>query len=277
MIISTPATSANLGPGFDCLGIALNLRNFFTIKKNKKNENNANDNIFNKIFKEHCDLDFSLSIEANIPSSRGLGSSASVIIAGLGAAHFLKHNNFDKKAILDLALQYEGHPDNISPCVFGGFCISLINNNSIEVLKTQIPSEIRAILVIPNHKVPTDQSRSALPNTYSLSDATFNIAHASFLSACFITQKWDDLKLAAKDKIHQDYRMQSYPLLYEIQNTALTFGALCSTLSGSGSSMLNIAFKDDAELLTKRLKDAFPACKVINTDFDNEGLRLEKP
>ncbi|WP_104697127.1 MULTISPECIES: homoserine kinase [unclassified Helicobacter] len=291
--ISVPATSANLGPGFDCLGLSLDFRNYFSVQESCKQTISIvgegerfsklrADNIFVKIFLENLkkfgieQKKFAFEFKNQIPISRGLGSSSAVITAAIAMAYFFKHQRFNKQEILNLALHYERHPDNITPAVFGGFNSAVLENNKVVHLKQDISDEIRAVVVIPNRAISTKYSRQTLPKKYSNTDSVYNISRSSLMCMAFMQKRWDLLRVASKDKLHQYRRMKQYPVLFAIQKIALDNGALMSTLSGSGSSFLNICLKEDAVKIAQTLQSKFPNFKIINIAFDNQGLRLEK-
>lgn len=292
MIISVPATSANLGPGFDCLGLAVNLRNEVHIKKSNffsvsikgegaKNFKLKGNNLFIRIFNEfyrnlteNYKIKFRFTFYNNIPLSRGLGSSSAVIVSAIAAAYEAAGIAISKKKILDFALTYEPHPDNITPAVMGGFNVAVVEKNRVFSIKKEIPSYLKAVVVIPNKAISTAHSRTKLPRMYSKDDAIFNLSHSSLLTAAFFNEEWEMLKIASKDRFHQDIRMKAMPILFDVQKTALENGALMSTLSGSGSTFFNMAYKDDAERLKDVLQEKFPEFKVLVLDFDNSGLEI---
>lgn len=293
MIISVPATSANLGPGFDCLGLSLDFRNYFCITNSclqtidiigeGENFNKLKaDNVFVKIFSENLkkmgisDRTFAFEFRNKIPISRGLGSSSAVISAALGMAHLLKYGKIDKQEILNLALQYENHPDNITPAIFGGFNVAVVDNGKVVHLKQNISDDIRAVVVIPNRAISTKYSRQTLPKKYTNTDSVYNLSRSSLMCMAFMQEKWDMLRIASKDKFHQYRRMKQYPVLFAVQKVALENGALMSTLSGSGSSFLNICFKDDAQKILKAMQARFSNFRVLDLAFDNQGLQIEK-
>lgn len=290
--VSVPATSANLGPGFDTLGLAISLRNELRIKPARftsisiKGEGSQNpklraDNFFVNIFteffqnltgeKEH----FRFSFLNKIPISRGLGSSSAVIIGAIGAAYDAAQVPLPKEKLLNLAINYESHPDNITPAVMGGFNIAIVERNQVISSKKELPRYLKAVMVIPNKSISTNYSRTTLPKKYSRRDCVFNISRCSMLATAFFTEDWDLLKACSKDKIHQDYRMKALPALFEVQKLALENGALMSTLSGSGSSFFNMVHQDDAKRLQKALRERFPDFGVYTYDFDNTGYRSE--
>ena len=180
----------------------------------------------------------------------------------------------DKKTILNKALIYENHPDNIAPATLGGFVSSVTQNDKVYFQKANLSDEIKAVVVIPNKAMSTSQSRTKLPKSISLKDAVTNLSHASFLASCFFAKDYDDLKVAAKDTIHENSRMEALPELFEVRNLAYKNGALLSTLSGSGSSFLNITYKDDAKKLSEILVKKFPEFRTQIFDFDNDGFKI---
>ncbi|WP_317362559.1 homoserine kinase [Campylobacter helveticus] len=291
MKILVPATSANLGPGFDCLGLSLKLFNEVVIERanftsisisgeGSENvflkKNNAFVRIFNEIYEKLSGKkeNFRFIFENNIPLSRGLGSSSAVIVGAIGAAYFMSGFKVEKERVLNEALKYENHPDNIAPATLGGFVCSVVENDKVFSIKKELDSALKAVLLIPNVAMNTEQSRKALSANFSLKDCVFNLSHSTFLTACFLEKKYDLLKLASQDKLHEFKRMQTLPELFEVQKFALENKALMSTLSGSGSSFFSLAFRDDAENLAKKMAQKFSASRVVCVEFDNEGFKI---
>lgn len=292
MRISVPATSANLGPGFDCLGVALNLKNQVIIRPSKfhsvslKGEGSNNpalkdNNMFISIFNDfYYNLTqkkrhFRFEFFNEIPLSRGLGSSSAVIVSAIASAYAIEGIKVEKERLLNLSLAYESHPDNITPAVMGGFNVASVHENEVKFINKSIPKHLKAVVVIPNRPISTQLSRKALPFKYSKEDTIFNISHSSLLTAAFMAENWDMLKYASLDQVHQKYRMKQMPELFDVQKTALKEGALMSTLSGSGSTLFSMAYVDDSKNLEKALKQRFPHFKVFTADFDNVGVRIE--
>jgi len=292
MKISVPATSANLGPGFDTLGLALNIRNEVVIKPAKfhsvslKGEGSNNpklkdNNMFIATFNDfHQNLSnnkqqFRFEFQNAIPLSRGLGSSSAVIISAIASAYAIEKIELHDKKLLNLALSYESHPDNITPAVMGGFTVSTIHENEIYFIRKDIPNHLKAVVVIPNRPISTNLSRKTLPYKYSKEDAVFNISHSSLLTAAFMNEDYRMLKKASKDRFHQYYRMKQMPELFAVQKVALRNGALMSTLSGSGSTFFNMVYNKDVTRVVKKLEENFPHFKILVTDFDNNGIIVE--
>lgn len=291
MTIDVPATSANLGPGFDTLGIALNLHNRAIIKKSDffslsiKGEGSdrkrfKNNNLFVKIFYEVYEKitgkrdDFRFEFYNKIPVSRGLGSSSAVITSAVAAAYAHGTGDINKEDILNESLVYEGHPDNIAPAVYGGFTVSVVEEGKVYTQKKDMPSSLQAIVVIPNRAMSTAKSRNTLPKEYSIEDIVYNLSRSSFLSSAIFSERWDLLKIASKDRLHQDRRMSNMKKLFEVQKVSLEKGALMSTLSGSGSTFFNLVYRDDAKNIANALRLRFPYFRVEIVDFDNIGLKV---
>jgi len=293
LFFSVPATSANMGPGFDTLGVALSLRNEMDVKRSKffsvsirgEGRNSArmkSGNIFVSIFNEQYKNitgrkdSFRFEFSNNIPISRGLGSSSATIISAVKAAYEMAGVEISKEKVLNIALTYEPHPDNITPAVHGGFNVAVVEDARVFSVKKDMPSSLKAVVVIPNVHMSTNHSRGALPKRYSKEEAVFNISHSSLMSALLFAGNYEMLRVAAKDKFHQDIRMKNLPELFEVQRIALDNGALMSTLSGSGSSFFSMVYADDALRLKRILEGSFGFFRVEIFDFDNDGLICQK-
>jgi len=291
--IKVPASSANLGPGFDALGIALGLYNEIAIKtsnfhsisikgegehNNRLKKNNIFISIFNDIYQElngHRGT-FRFEFTNKIPFARGLGSSSAVIVSAIASAYEMSNVKVSKNKILNRALFYEPHPDNIAPCVYGGFVSSVVDNNKVYSLRKTLPQNLKVVMVIPNRPMSTMQSRSQLPKKFAMGQVVYNLSRASLLSAAFFSENWEVLKIASKDCIHQDKRMKNMPELKQVQKRALEQGALMSTLSGSGSSFFSMCYETDALGIKEALQREFSDFRVEILDFDNIGYVVEK-
>ena len=294
MIIKVPATSANLGPGFDSLGLALDLHNTITIKpanflsvsisgegSNRPGikTNNQFVNIFYNFYMKLMGKkdDFRFEFYNQIPFSRGLGSSSAVIVSAIAAAYEMADLKMSREGVVDKALFYETHPDNIAPAAHGGFTASMaIKNEHVYTQKKEIPSYLKAIMVIPNKSMSTAKSRAKMSKNIAMQKAVFNLTHTAVLTAAFFSEDWSVLRMASEDKMHQNLRMNGMRELYQVQKTALLNGALMSTLSGSGSSFFNLAYEDDAANIEAKLKENFPRFRVEVFNFDNNGYLIEK-
>jgi len=289
LFISVPATSANLGPGFDSLGLAIDLRNEIVIKPSRflsvstngegaSNPKIKKNTLFLRIFNEYYkklkgkDGIFRFEFINRIPISRGLGSSSAVIVAAITAAHVAAGAKYNKRKILNLALRHEHHPDNITPAVMGGFNAACIEGDRVYSKKHRLPSYLMAVLVVPDRTISTAKSRNVLPKTYSKEELVYSLSRAAYMTALFMSESWELLRIASKDKIHQDRRMKVMPELFEVQKLALENGAFMSTLSGSGSTFFNLCHRDDAQALSEVLKKRFSHFRVISSHLDNYGV-----
>jgi len=289
LTISVPATSANLGPGFDTLGLSLNLRNkvhiqpssFFSVSIKGEGATNPRlkgNNLFINIFNDHYRHltgkkgIFRFKFYNKIPLSRGLGSSSAVIVSAIASAYAAAGVNVTKRKLLNLALHYEHHPDNITPAVMGGFNVAVVEGRRVYSQKKRIPHYLKAVVVIPDKPISTAHSRTTLPKSYRKEEAIYNISHSSLLTACFFNESWEMLRIAARDRFHQAVRMKMLPELFEVQKIAIDHGALMSTLSGSGSTFFNMLYRDDAEGLLQKFRERFPNFRSMILDFDNDGV-----
>jgi homoserine kinase len=293
LTIYVPATSANLGPGFDSLGLAIDLNNQIIIKpsdyltislkgeganKAKLKTNNQFVNIFYNFYIKLVGRRDNFRFEFNnkIPFSRGLGSSSAVIVAAIASAYHVAGLDQSKDEILNKSLFYEHHPDNIAPAVHGGFTASMtVRNEKVITQKKEIPNYLKAVVVIPNKPMSTQKSRAKMPKSITMQKTVYNLSRSAVLTAAFFNEDWEALRAASEDKLHQYVRMSVMRELFEVQKTALLNGALMSTLSGSGSTFFNLVYDEDAKNLQKKLKEKFPYFRVEMYDFNNIGYRIE--
>ena len=293
MKIRIPATSANLGPGFDCLGLAIALHNEVVIKpasyqsisvkgEGEDNVKLKNNNIFVAIFYDiYQELTgkkdpFRFEFYNNIPFSRGLGSSSAVIVGAIASAYEMAGIKASREMILNKAIIYETHPDNIAPAVYGGFTSSVVDNGRVKTLKKELKDTLKVVMVIPDRPMSTAHSRTLLPKSYMMKNVVFNVSHASLVTAAFFSENWDYLRSASKDCMHEHRRMKQMRELFDVREVALKNGALMSTLSGSGSSFFNLTKAEDASKLASILKNNFPMFRVEVFTFDNDGFTIIK-
>lgn len=263
--IKIPATSANMGPGFDCLGVALNLYNYFYIDEiesgfqitsSDEAFNNTNNLVYTSM--QYCfkKIDYKpkgirISINSSIPISRGLGSSAACILGGIIGANEIAGGILNQNEILEIATEIEGHPDNIAPALLGGMVISIKDNCIIYHEKITMPNILKFCALIPTFMLSTKDARAILPRKVDYSDCVFNIGRTSLLIAALANGNIDHIKIACQDKLHQPYRgnlIENYP---EIIDKCNAFNSLGVFLSGSGPTIMNILREDDNEFSDK--------------------------
>jgi len=231
-------------------------------------------NVFNENYKRLTSREdnFRFEFRNRIPISRGLGSSSAVIVAALSASYVAAGFRYNKREILNRALKYEPHPDNITPAVMGGFNVACLENGRVYSKKRRMPDYLKAVVVVPPTPISTAQSRTVLPKYYRKEEAIYSLSRSSYMTALFMSESWDLLRIASKDKLHQSRRMKMMPELFEVQKIALKNGALMSTLSGSGSTFFNLVYEKDAISIAKALEDAFPQFRVMILNLDNHGI-----
>ena len=281
--ISVPASSANLGPGFDVLGLALDLANTCEFKlSDDKNEfeNNINSNLIYKAYKYAFDfyeeevLPVDFDLDTNIPLSRGLGSSASCIVMGIMAAFDVMKRDFDKKEILKLATKIEGHPDNVAPAIFGNAVASILKDDQVYLEKFEVSNNFKFLAIIPDFKLPTKEARDALPKTYSKEDAVFNLSRLSMIILSLISGNEENLKVALDDKIHEPYRLSLIPEIDEIEKIIDDSNALGHYLSGAGSTIMVVLKADDntsEDQIKNKLDKLSNSYEVRLLDIDEKG------
>lgn len=284
--ISVPASSANLGPGFDALGLALGLYNTCEFKKTSDKdlfEQNLKDNLIYKAYKYAFDfyekeiIPVEFDLDANIPLSRGLGSSAACIVMGIMAAFSVMGKEFDKKEILKIATEMEGHPDNVSPAIFGNASAAILKDQEVFVEEFEISNNFKFLAIIPDFKLPTKLARDALPETYTKEDAVFNISRVSMLILSLISGNEENLKTALDDKIHEPYRLKLIPEIDEIEKIIADSPAIGHYLSGAGSTIMVILKSSDRKsekLIKNKLEKLSASYKVMPVEIDKRGAFL---
>jgi len=258
--IKAPATTANLGPGFDCLGMALDLwskTTFEVIDQNKntviisgEGENKIPKNSDNLILKSFqipfykanlAPPTVKITCYNEIPIGKGLGSSSAAIVSGLIAGNEISGKPFTKYDLIELGNSLEGHPDNISAAILGGCQITIQEGARLISSNIPISDKISTILFIPDIETTTKKSREKLPDQISLVDAVYNIGRTALLVKSLINNDFDKLSIATQDKLHQPYRLLENPRIKNIFKAAMTCGALGVFLSGSGPTVLALA------------------------------------
>ena len=256
--VKVPGTSANCGSGFDCLGLAVTIYNEFEFTFTKdaqldiKAKGEGADTIPNDeknivwqsarmIFERAGVTDINgaeIRMNNRVPMSRGLGSSAAAIVAGLIGANAAIENHFTRNEILKFATEIEGHPDNVAPAIFGGFTVSVMEKNQVQTFSFLPKIRLKLIVAVPDFPLPTKVARQVLPKTVPLKDAIFNISRASMLIAALIEGKEKFLPTAFDDALHQPYRTKLVPGMEEVFIAAKNAGALGVVLSGAGPCLI---------------------------------------
>ncbi|RVU55346.1 homoserine kinase [Anaerosphaera multitolerans] len=276
--IRVPATTANIGPGYDSQGMALNLYNTFTFEKKdvEVDERNLIYRSFKYLYeKNNLKAPYvEIKVSTEIPMSRGLGSSASCIIAGLMAANEMSGLKLDKKEILKYATDIEGHPDNVAPALFGGHITSIVNKQ-VYYSRKEVNNNYKLYVLVPDFELRTVEAREVVKKEVKLEDAVSNIARATLISDALYNGDFELLKGAAEDKLHEPYRknlINDYDYFKKIceNNNAVLF------ISGAGPSLLVITTKDNSSISTvlKESNNSEFNWKVYELEVDIEGATI---
>jgi len=298
--VRVPASTSNLGPGFDCFGLALKL--YLTVRATavpdasepcrvtttgaKENEALPRNSV-NLIYRA---MSFAarregvllpcveLTAHNDIPLASGLGSSAAAIVAGIKLSALLTGISISDQTILNYATEFEGHPDNVAASIYGGFLASCIRSDGT-VLSTRFewPAHIRVVVVSPHSQLPTHVARAALPRTVTRKDAVHNLQRTAIFTAAIAQQHYDLLWEAMRDRLHQPHRESLVPGLAEALALPRTEGLLGIALSGAGPSIVALV-NDNEEEIGARIAKCFEAHNIDSTvrtlDVDNEGCRV---
>lgn len=286
--VRVPASSANMGAGFDSLGMAVGLYNTMHISETKSgldisavnmsdyvpgNENNLIYRSMTAVFEKtgYSPKGIKIVQDSEIPVTRGLGSSSACIIGGMLAANVISGRQLTYPQLLDLAVQLEGHPDNLAPALYGGFCVSAMNGGRVVTNSIKINPKIKAAVMIPDFFVATKKSRRALPESVSYEDAVFNISRASLFTSFMISGKTDMLRVAVQDRMHQSYRSAYIDGMEDIFEKSYELGAKAVYLSGSGptiTALLDsgaVAFAKNMHRYFRENRQKY-TCKILSVD-----------
>lgn len=297
--VRVPASTSNLGPGFDCFGLALRL--YLTVsatavpnsfepcrvtttgaKENEALPRNAVNLIYRAMSfvarRESVLLPpVELTAHNEIPLASGLGSSAAAIVAGIKLSSLLTEKPISNESILNYATEFEGHPDNVAASLFGGFVAGCIRSDGT-VLSTRFewPAQIRVVVVSPNAQLPTHVARAALPRTVTRIDAVHNLQRTALFTAALAQQRYDLFWEAMRDRLHQPHRESLVPGLAEALTLPHMRGLLGIALSGAGPSIVALV-DDNEDEIGARIAQCFTARNTESTtrilDVDNEGCK----
>jgi homoserine kinase len=245
IVVRAPATSANLGSGFDCLGLALDLWNEVSAAPGADEVDSSNlilraaRAVFDSVSAPYPG--FRLQTVDRIPFSRGLGSSAAAIACGLLIGNHCLGSPLDSDALVDLATRIEGHPDNVTPALLGGVRVAVRDERDhVNQVPIALARRLTAVVFVPEQTVPTAHARGVLPPHVPLGDALFNVGRASLLVAALSSGRFEALAEATRDRLHQPYRLPLFPPGATLLETAMQAGALCAFTSGAGPSILGL-------------------------------------
>lgn len=290
VIVKVPASTANLGPGFDTLGMALSLYAWIEMSALEEGETvielhgeglngipRDKSNLIYKIARlvfEEAGIampELRIAMYSDIPLTRGLGSSASAIVGALTAANALIGNPLDQDRLFQIATSLEGHPDNVGASLFGGIIVSSWDGSRAEFIRLEPHPELEVLVAIPAFQLSTEKARHALPSQIALSDAVFNVASSSLLVAALASGRFDLIKHAMRDRLHQPYRAALIPGMSAILEQATAHGALGAALSGAGPTLLALV---DAGSTRKEELEAFLKATLLAEGIEAQMMWL---
>ncbi len=293
--VKIPATSANMGVGFDSTGLAIELYNeihFFEIEEplvieTDKPETNVPKDRRNLIYRaaKYTAEKFNKKLPGlymkqfdSIPSTRGLGSSAACIVGGICIADTLLELNLDRTQMLNIATELEGHPDNVAPAIFGGVCISAVDGGKVVSHPIPIRDDLSVAVLIPSFTLSTKKARSVLPEQVSMADAINNISREGMLISALYSGNYDLLSTALQDRLHQPYRKRLIAGYDKVTKISGECGAYASCISGAGPTILSFfpANGDIEDVLNSRLSQIAGGWRAIVAPFDRQGYTLKE-
>jgi len=273
--VRVPASTSNLGPGFDCLGVALRIYNDVTVTRSIKSRPHTVVGQAADLFFHHtrrAPFSFSVSITGNVPPSRGLGSSVTLRLGVLHALNALAGSRVDPLSLFQLCAQLEGHADNAAPAVFGGFTV--VRGQTVQ--RFDVSGLLSFVLLIPDFEIKTSRARRILPPRIVRAAAVKNCANACAITAAFASGNYRNLRGAFADHLHQPYRKNLIPFLPRVIATAEKAGALGAFLSGSGSTICAITLQDRNKVAAAMKRSAgSTSFRTIVTTADNNGAQIK--
>ena len=286
--VKVPATSANMGAGFDCLGVALGLYNYVEAEETDNglvidikdstadylpgNERNLVYRSMKTLFDEvgYTAKGLHLVQKNDIPVTRGLGSSSAGIVGGLLAANEISKADLSRDEILAISARIEGHPDNVAPAIMGGMTVNVTDFGKIKYVRTDVPEDLMFAAFVPEFTLSTKKARGVLPKTVSVRDAVFNMGRSALLMSSIMTGKYENIRAATADKLHQRYRKKFIPNIDDVFKAAYRADALGVYLSGAGPAVVAI-IKADNENFVKKMN------YFVKTKINGWNMHILKP
>ena len=289
VIARVPASTTNLGPGFDVLGLALQLYSKVTLETTETETQvivkgvdadkipstpehiafRAVELVFDRSGSKRP-KGFKLEIENGIPAIRGLGGSGTAILGGLLTANALCGTPFSDPELLNFATELEGHPDNVAASLYGGIVVSAQESTEVNTVRLTCPPILSIVLAIPDFPLSTEQARNVLPTSVSYADAVYNTSRSTLLIASIITGQFEMLRIAMKDRLHQPYRTSLIPGFNDVAEAATHAGALSVALSGAGPTIAAYCL-EHTEQVAERMQSAFKKHQI------NSDIKILKP
>ncbi len=289
--VRIPATSANIGSGFDSLGLAVSMYNYVYLQESDRISIRSRDNTniptdqTNLVYRtvqflyDMCGKKLpGVEIEQinHIPLTRGLGSSSACIIGGLVGANEMMGNPLSQDEIIDIAATMEGHPDNSTPALIGGLVTAVLDNGKVYYVKQEVQPQLKFAAIIPDFELKTSVARDALPATLPHTDARFNLSRSALMAVSLYSGKYENLRIGADDRLHQPYRLSLIPGASQVMEMCYQNGAYASYISGAGSTLMSIV--NDAVLdFEQKTRDCLDrmglsAWQLHILSIDNNGV-----
>lgn len=276
MKIRVPASSGNIGPGFDVCGLAVKLYNYFELTQDEGQYTLA-DEAFERFYKEINKKvpDYRVNIvESQVPISRGLGSSATLIVGGLVLANELEGRVLSDDQLLTLASEIEGHPDNVAPAIFGGVVISAERGGKIIYRKYDLDEDLGFVAFVPSYRLSTAEARKVIPSSIKKEAAIENTANTAMILLSLMEKDYKNLKHFMKDNIHEPYRSALIPDYEKVKSLQDMEEIVGVYLSGAGPTMM-VLTQNPEELIKKLESDEkFKELEIKNLRGDNEGYKI---
>lgn len=292
--IKIPATSANLGSGFDCLGVAVNMYNEVEMEQCDKIDIQTLDEIKiptdenNLIYKtskylfDICGEPLSgikIRQKNRIPMARGLGSSSACIVAGLMGANTFLHNPLSKDELINIAADMEGHPDNSTPAFLGGMVSAVIDGKKVYYVKTPIKEDLKFVAFIPNFELKTSKARAVVPNETTRKAAVYNTSRSALMGLSIASGNYGNMRVACKDMLHQNYRLPLIKGGKHVFKIARELDAYATYISGAGSTIMSIIDESNTDFIPRATEllehNGMGRWKIILLDADNKGASVE--
>lgn len=287
--VKVPATSANLGVGFDCMGLALDWQGVFTfcfdgpefmISGCPKAYQNKDNLVYHAFARTLMALGkrvpvVQIHIDTPIPVARGLGSSASCIVAGVLGAVAYSGQKLPLQELLRLATLLEHHPDNVAPALYGSLCASFMENGLPYTAQFAVHEKFRFVTIIPDYEVRTEDARRILPSDMSYADAIYQMGRCATLGKALESGDEEMVRHACIDRMQEPYRSRLIPEYDEVKRLCMDLGALAFVISGSGSTMLAVCTADTGGKLCRQLSERFRSWRVLELKAAAEGGAFE--
>lgn len=297
VVVKVPASTANLGPGFDTLGMALSLYAWLEMKPADKTVFHLHGDNLNGLPSDKTNLiyevaqmvfreagvsvpELEVSMFSDIPLTRGLGSSASAIVGALAAANALIGSPLTDAKLFDMATSLEKHPDNVGASLYGGVVVAAWDGTRVEHIRIEPHQDLQALVVVPDFQLSTSKARNVVPDQFSKGDLVYNVSRSSLLVAALAGGRLDMIHAAMKDRVHQPYRASLVPGMAEILEHAVDYGALGAALSGAGPTVLTLVDRHDPrktgleQYLLDTMKREGIAASALWLDPDLDGVTV---